>query len=57
MNKLVERFSAEMEEEERVDRILREEDIRTETDFSLDSCNESCRTVTDDADVSDSDKE
>ncbi len=39
-----------MEEEERVDPILREEDLRTET------CNESRRTVTDDGDVSDSDK-
>ncbi len=46
-----------MEEEERVDQILQEEDLRTEIDFSLDSCNESSRTVTDDGDVSDSDKQ
>ena len=46
-----------MKEEERLDQILREEDHRTESDFSINIYQERSRAVTDYGNMSDSGKE
>ena len=57
MDKVQEKFTGEMQEEERLDQILREENLRTESDFSIDNNQENNRTVNDNGNISDSDEE